>query len=261
MTCHGCLVATARPFSNLCPECEQDHLEMLREERRQQTEALERLREENDERIEGQANARRCEVSEPSGMVGMISSKFLGRQMVPSDFRFFRYVEWTPTCWNWTGVKTRGGYGEFSIKGKKIKAHRYLLEMLGQIPAGMLACHKCDNPACVNPEHVFAGTHKDNSSDAAIKGRIPSRLGPVFIATACKLSNEDIQEIKAAEYRWGLISELAAKFRVTPGTISKLRASSDRLSWVPRSATGRATTKKILTDQLGKTRSEASEKT
>jgi hypothetical protein len=46
MTCHGCLVATARPFLNLCHECEQDHLEMLREERRQQTEALERLREE-----------------------------------------------------------------------------------------------------------------------------------------------------------------------------------------------------------------------
>jgi hypothetical protein len=59
MTCHGCLVATARAFSNLCPECEQDHLEMLREERRQQTEALERMREENDGWIERQVEQQR----------------------------------------------------------------------------------------------------------------------------------------------------------------------------------------------------------
>jgi hypothetical protein len=54
MTCHGCLVAEARPFSNLCPACEADHLELLREERRQQMDALEAIREDNDEWIEGQ---------------------------------------------------------------------------------------------------------------------------------------------------------------------------------------------------------------
>jgi hypothetical protein len=59
MNCHGCIVGTARPFSNLCHECEQDHLEMLREERRQQTEALERMREENDGWIERQVEQQR----------------------------------------------------------------------------------------------------------------------------------------------------------------------------------------------------------
>lgn len=66
-----------------------------------------------------------------------------------------------------------GGYGSFSIKPERpVMAHRYSWIMQnGSIPDGMIICHKCDNPKCVNPDHLFLGTHKDNTQDAIAKKR------------------------------------------------------------------------------------------
>lgn len=89
--------------------------------------------------------------------------------------RFFKYVnkDNVSGCWNWTGSKTkRGKYGQFSFGGKPVRAHRLSFEFEnGTIPDGLFVCHKCDNPACVNPDHLFLGSQKDNMGDCKTKGR------------------------------------------------------------------------------------------
>ena len=69
-------------------------------------------------------------------------------------------------CWPWTGSRTPQGYGHWRDMG----AHRLSFTLfLGQIPPGLLVCHRCNNPICVNPKHLYLGTHEDNASDLKIK--------------------------------------------------------------------------------------------
>lgn len=82
-------------------------------------------------------------------------------------------------CWEWNGYKNKTGYARRRFKGIKTLVHRFVYkEIYGNFDGNMLVCHKCDNPKCVNPKHLFLGTNKDNYLDAVKKGRVdPSKRG------------------------------------------------------------------------------------
>lgn len=85
-------------------------------------------------------------------------------------------------CWNWTGHTYANGYGVLKVFGKDVSAHRYSYELhKGPIPGGMEILHSCDVRNCVNPDHLVAGTHKENMADAASRGRIRrGRTHPMY---------------------------------------------------------------------------------
>lgn len=87
--------------------------------------------------------------------------------------RFLARVEQTSGCWIWRGnVRVRGGYGRLGYCGRPQLAHRVAYQIfVGPIPEGMDVCHRCDNPPCVRPDHLFVGTALDNIKDSIKKGR------------------------------------------------------------------------------------------
>ena len=87
--------------------------------------------------------------------------------------RFLSKIKKTRYCWLWEGTIRSKGYGSFKIRNKVYQAHRLSYNLfIGKIPDGLDICHKCDNPTCVNPKHLFVGTASDNMQDCANKGRL-----------------------------------------------------------------------------------------
>lgn len=86
--------------------------------------------------------------------------------------RFNSKVSVTPACWLWTGARSGLRYGGLKHEGKVLRTHRVSYELhKGPIPDGMSVMHRCDNPLCVNPDHLQIGTHLDNMQDMFSKGR------------------------------------------------------------------------------------------
>jgi hypothetical protein len=141
--------------------------------------------------------------------------------------RFLSKVNKTDSCWLWIGCKKNvsTGYGAFSFEGKKMLAHRvsYLL-FKGELTTGILVCHTCDNPSCVNPKHLFLGTHKDNSVDAFQKGRVKMPKGAEFQSGEnhryAKLDDNQVDEIRE-KYKTQKISlrKLGKEYKVDHSTI------------------------------------------
>jgi hypothetical protein len=86
--------------------------------------------------------------------------------------KFESHIVKTDSCWIWNGPLFKSGYGRISNREKKLRAHRVSYEFyVGPIPDGLNVLHRCDNPLCVNPDHLFVGTHLDNMKDMEAKGR------------------------------------------------------------------------------------------
>lgn len=116
----------------------------------------------------------------------MKHSSFLWSGKTP-DERFESKIDKTGSCWMWTGwVGGPAGkqYGYIRINGKRLRAHKYAyMKAYATDPGGLLVCHICDVKTCVNPEHLFLGTHQDNVDDMIKKGRkrIFSKLSSVDV--------------------------------------------------------------------------------
>ena len=110
--------------------------------------------------------------------------------------RFWSKVDKSGDCWEWLAGKNKKGYGQFHISRKQLGAHRVSWELTNsEIPEGLCVLHRCDNPGCVNPDHLFLGTAQDNSDDKISKGR-DSRLKGEDLPQS-KLTWKDVREIRS----------------------------------------------------------------
>ncbi len=134
-------------------------------------------------------------------------------------------THWVPEpnsgCWLWTAFCDTRGYGKFSFNGRNRMAHRASWEIHNSpIPSGLFACHKCDTPACVNPEHLFLGTQLENKRDSMNKGRYQGGLfGEAHKFS--KLTEIQIEEIRASSVNQ---YQLAAAYGVSQSNISRIKS-------------------------------------
>lgn len=147
---------------------------------------------------------------------------------VARAFRFWRKVKKgkDDECWNWIGSIGPDGYGAVYIGPagavRQLKAHRIsYVYTNGPIPDGMCVLHKCDNPSCVNPAHLFLGTRKDNNLDKVQKGRQPHNQGETN--PRAKLTRQGAEEIRKMLDAGYTQTELARMFDIGQAQISRVK--------------------------------------
>lgn len=169
----------------------------------------------------------------PEQSEGGYESKYLSQ--LPERVRSKIQVD-VAGCWVWTAATNGHGYGRIWAGGKLVVPHRYVFEFFnGPIPElpgsdfrGTCVCHRCDNRACVNPEHLFLGTHQDNMDDMAAKGRRRSRA-VVGEAHGCsKLTARKVRQMFELREQGWTQQQLAHYFDVSQTTVSQVLR---RIKW------------------------------
>jgi len=139
-------------------------------------------------------------------------------------------VSESSSCWEWQAARTRSGYGIFSVRGKLTYVHRFSYELhIGPIPVGYHVCHRCDNPSCCNPDHLFLGTDRENLSDMRDKGR--GSDPPKFQGDThpnAKLSPDDVRTIRARVELGDNTNDIAVDFGISR---SNVYAVARRETW------------------------------
>lgn len=148
-----------------------------------------------------------------------------------SEERFWAKVDkrTDEECWNWMGFKTKAGYGQLTVCQQLLYAHRFSWELKnGKVPEGRYLCHKCDNPSCVNPEHLYAGTQKDNMKDMSIRKRFShpeTTLAHGARNGNAKLTEEEVRKIRNEYVPYKVTQRrLAEKFNISEATVKKIIA-------------------------------------
>lgn len=127
-------------------------------------------------------------------------------------------------CWLWEASHKPNGYGYMWAGTKKEHSHRLSYTLFkGPIPNGLNILHKCDQPACINPDHLFTGTQAENLQDCVRKGRHTKVALKGSTNPKAKLTDADIQEIRATPKRPRYLYDLATKFGVSRGTICSVK--------------------------------------
>lgn len=135
--------------------------------------------------------------------------------------RFWSYADMSNLngCWNWKLVLTKRGYGAIRLLNRPFQAHRFSKMVVGYlIPPKMLACHTCDNRKCVNPDHIYIGTPKQNSQDMVLRHRVPvgeRRHNAV-------LSDAGVIEMRRLRDGGVTLERLAAMFNTTSGNVHRV---------------------------------------
>jgi len=130
---------------------------------------------------------------------------------------FWRHVEMRriDDCWPWTGARYRAGYGRIRRGRVQRVAHREAFEIaFGQIvPRELMVCHRCDNPPCCNPSHLFLGTAADNNGDRKRKGRNKDQRGELH--PMAKVTANDVLEMRRMRASGAMFKDIGARFGVT----------------------------------------------
>ena len=171
------------------------------------------------------------DTSDSSNLRDSTNGRFLS---VPLAQRFWAKADMhgEDECWPWKGARSGAGYGIIWVEGRNRQASQIAWELANGIPFpdGLIACHTCDNPPCVNPAHIFPGTTADNRHDAVTKGRVPSGVNhPVYLnpglvtgmRNPCsKLTDDDVAEIRRRYAQGGVTkAAMAREYRVSQTAI------------------------------------------
>lgn len=137
-----------------------------------------------------------------------------GPEPTPAIARLLPRLVFRGGCWLWPGATNGRGYGVIGEHGRQAYVHRVMYEhQHGPIPEGMEICHRCDVRNCVNPGHLFLGTHAENVADSVAKGR--HRKGEAMYWSA-KLTEGDVREIRQLHAAGQSATSLAVRFGVSP---------------------------------------------